>query len=94
MYQLYIGANNVTKLVEVDRIVTRVSEFYKGFTIARTLGYWEGQAEDSVVVTLFSNDDETLAVETIARDLCSILNQNSILVNNNGIGKLVFAVTE
>lgn len=89
-YQLYIGANNVTKIVEVEKIVERVTKDYTGFTITRSLGYWEGIAEDSVIVTIYTETNDQDKINTLAHDLCSTLGQHCILVDSGVmVGELV-----
>lgn len=51
-YQLFIGANNQTGLVEVDKIENLVSLYVDGFTIVPCHGYWNGNREDSVQLLL------------------------------------------
>ena len=51
-YQLYIGANNQTRKVEIDKIQKILNGEYDGYTIANVLGYWQGKPEKSVSVLL------------------------------------------
>jgi len=74
-YTLYIGSNNVTKLLELDTIESIVSERHEGFTIQQAVGYWLGQKEFTAVVTI--NDDQVTIMQTIER-LKDVLHQDAI----------------
>jgi len=74
-YQLYIGANNVTKEVETDKIEAILNSHYEGYTLLPSVGYWLGKKENSVVVTLVS-DQATL--KTVLKELKEELQQDAI----------------
>ena len=78
MIKLYIGSNNVTKVCEVAKIEKILDKTYKGYTIVKSSGVWEGEHEDSVIVSLVEMDGYVL--ETVIRDLKEELGQDSIMV--------------
>lgn len=59
-YNLYIGANNTTGELELDKIRDILDRNFSGYTIVHSVGAWEGQREPSVIVTLASSIDELM----------------------------------
>lgn len=55
MYRLYIGSNNETKELELDKIKEIVSRYYDGFTIILAVGYWKGSEENTAIVEISEN---------------------------------------
>lgn len=74
-YQLYIGANNATGVLERDKIETIVSRRHSGFTLYEATGYWMGRSEHSAVVII--TDEQTPVNETI-QELKRELNQEAV----------------
>lgn len=52
MYRIYIGSNNITKQLELEKITKIIGEYAEGFTILLGVGYWEGNKEDSAIVEI------------------------------------------
>lgn len=58
--QLYIGGNNTTKQVEVDKLKKVLNKYHEGWTLERgNIGAWHGVEEESVKV-LISDDYDTI----------------------------------
>jgi len=57
LYKLYIGANNKTGKTEIKKAVKIISEYFKGFTIIKTHGYWKGSPENSFIVEISANNN-------------------------------------
>lgn len=74
-YRLYIGSNNDTKVVELDKIEKVLNSRHEGYTIMQSMGYWRGTREDSVIVTV--SDDQPKILESI-RQLKEVLRQEAI----------------
>lgn len=74
-YQLYIGANNDTKELELAKIEQIVGERHQGFTIYPATGYWMGTKEQSAVVVI--TDVQSKVNDTI-RMLKSELKQDAV----------------
>ena len=51
-YNLLIGANNVTHVVEYDVLQDTLDIVAEGYTITRTMGRWQGVNEESCIVTI------------------------------------------
>ena len=61
--ELFIGSNNTTHVVEVDKLKQILNKYHKGWTIQNALGSWLGTEEDSVVVTI--SDGMSKIMQTI-----------------------------
>lgn len=89
-YQLYVGANNTTKEVEKKKLVEVLSPVFTGFTWQEVQGFWAGEPENSVIVTLYS-DESSDKVRELARNICRELDQQAVLVEINGVGEMITA---
>lgn len=52
VYQLFIGSNNDTGKLEMDKIIQVLKNNFQGFTIVKSKGYWRDSVENSCIVTL------------------------------------------
>ena len=86
LYKYYIGANNATKKVEEKKAIGIVSKFFKGFTVSKTVGYWQGESEKSMTIEIES--DDLVQIMATGQELCKELAQYSIGVAQ--IGKMEF----
>lgn len=51
MYQFYIGSNNASHIVELDKIKEVLADYeIVGYTIINAFGVWEKTEESSVIV--------------------------------------------
>lgn len=58
----YIGSNNITKELEVEKIITILDKSHEGFTLDYpVIGYWRGEAEKTAIVYLGDSEDKVLA---------------------------------
>lgn len=74
--ELFIGANNTTKQVELNKIKQVLSKYHEGFTInTAQIGYWLGTEEPSVSVLI--HDDLHKIISTI-KELKEVLHQDAI----------------
>lgn len=74
-FTIYIGSNNTTKLLELDKIKTVLARRHDGFTISEAVGFWRGSEEKTAVVSLAS---ERLAALSSIADLKAELDQEAI----------------
>lgn len=51
-YNLFIGSNNQTKMLEIEKIREILDERHEGYTITRTQGAWHKERENSCTVLL------------------------------------------
>lgn len=73
--QLFIGSNNTTHKVEVDKVKKILNKYHKGWTMQNALGSWLGTEEDSIIVLV--SDDMIKIAKTIAK-LKNELHQDSV----------------
>ena len=73
-YRLYIGANNTTGKVELDKIEHILNGYYDGYTIEQATGYWQGGKEASVVITIASE----IQIIPVIVELKHVLKQDAI----------------
>lgn len=73
--ELFIGSNNTTHVVEVDKLKQILNKYHKGWTMQNALGSWLGTEEDSVIVTI--SDGMSNIMQTIT-ELKQELQQDAI----------------
>lgn len=72
----FIGSNNESKQLEIDKIVSVVNKNHQAFTLDYpVIGYWKGEAEETAVLYL---SDERQAVMSTLRELKEVLHQEAI----------------
>lgn len=72
----YIGSNNHTKEVEIDKIIAVASKYHTEFTLQRNvIGYWKGQPEHTVILLI--SDDYQKIMYTLG-ELKEVLQQEAI----------------
>lgn len=74
-YNLYIGANNGTGEVELDKLNFVLSEYFSGYTVVNANGYWNGKPEASVLVVV---ESEPSAIRRAIATLKLVLEQEAI----------------
>jgi len=78
-YALYIGADNVTHALRSDTLSTLAEvmawEGIDGYSVDCLSGMWRGQAEESVRVTVSTDEGRA---RRMANSLASRLNQDSV----------------
>lgn len=74
---LYVGADNDTHIVDVDRITTLLDKEYESYTIVPATGRWHGMSEESTVIVLTGERDDIMHT---AHTLCSELSQDAVAV--------------
>ena len=75
--QLYIGENNVTHKLELEKITATCVLYFDGFTIQNGIGFWRGQQEKTAIVSVY--DDEKKILECV-KTLKKALNQDAIAI--------------
>ena len=76
MLRLFIGANNVSKVVEVEKALSIIASQVDGFTFYNASGYWKGDRENSLVVEIDGLGIK--AGRSLAKSLCSALEQQAV----------------
>lgn len=73
MLRLFIGANNETGEVEIEKLRTKVLDrWFTGYTIVESLGCWKGGQEKSVIVEVMPEGGLLWTVKEI-KALCDVL---------------------
>ena len=68
----------LTQDINRPGILTATNKYFNGYTIRPGIGYWEGQAEDSLTIEVIT--DNTPDVMKLAKDIKSINKQDAVLV--------------
>lgn len=72
----FIGSNNKTKELEVDKIISTVNANHEAFTLDYpVIGYWRSEAEETAVLYL---SDERQKVMNTLNKLKEVLDQEAI----------------
>lgn len=74
-WTIYIGSNNETKKLELDRIREIVAKRHEGMTLYTATGIWLGTLEDTAVLVI--HDQVTKLIRTVS-DLKIELDQDAI----------------
>lgn len=68
--ELFIGSNNTTHKVEVDKLKKLLNEYHQGWTMQNALGSWLGTEEQSVIVTISDDKDAIMStIKTLKQEL-------------------------
>jgi hypothetical protein len=72
----FIGSNNNTKELEVDKIISTVNANHEAFTLDYpVIGYWRSEAEQTAV--LYLSDEHSKVMNTL-NELKEVLDQEAI----------------
>lgn len=83
LLRFYIGADNKTRELEKDKIVSLASRWYKGATFIETTGIWEGEEEKSCILEVQTDYNLEYAHNFITNS-CKVLKQEAIGLSVNG----------
>lgn len=93
---IYIGADNATGKINQDYL-NKIETFFfgvcDGFTLLRSVGYWHGHKEESVVIKIITDSD--FFFKSLLKELevlRSDLNQSAILATEQTIIKAIVGV--
>ena len=75
----YIGSNNTSKELELEKIEAIVSAHFEGFTASEVIGYWKGKKERTLKVEIVTEESNTSLVK-IGKELKEKLEQESVLL--------------
>lgn len=76
----YIGSNNATHKVEEAKALAILSEHYDGMNVSEIIGYWHGQKEDSILVSIVCETVDYTLVKNVCKKLNVALDQQAIMV--------------
>lgn len=73
----YVGSNNTTKELEIDKIIEVLNKHHDGFTIQLSaIGCWQGETEQTAVILL---TDSRRKLRATLNELKEELNQEAIV---------------
>jgi len=73
----------ITEKKNKEKIVKIVNQYFDGFTIIESIGYWQGQSENSLVIEIDSigtDYNQIARINNIATQIKSENNQEAVLV--------------
>lgn len=73
----YVGANNTTGALEVEKIEAIFASHFAEFTAYEVIGYWHRRKERSMKVEVITDESDP-AIARIAKELKEKLNQESV----------------
>lgn len=76
----FIGANNTTKKVEQEKALTILASYYEGMNVTEVVGYWRGEREDSILVSIVCETVDFTLIKKVCKKLNTELDQQAIMV--------------
>ena len=76
----YIGSNNQSHVLELDKALVILSKVYEGMSISELVGYWKGQSEKTALISIVCETVDYTQVKEVCKDLNTVLNQDAIMV--------------
>lgn len=71
---------------EREKLENLLNEYFDGYTIYKTRGYWKGESKDSIVIEIEEltgkNVDTGEKISTVARKIRKLLNQEAVLIQH------------
>lgn len=88
---LYIGADNVDKMVNKEAIIEELSRVWSSFTLVPTIGVFKGERENSIMAIIWTGTIivDLHSLHEFTKRLCRTLKQECIGVEFNGTFALV-----
>jgi len=78
MFKLYIGSNNETKELEIQKIKEITGAVFEGFTFYEATGYWRGAEEKTAILEIETDEEDK--VNHLIEKLKKELNQEAVAV--------------
>ena len=78
---LYIGSDETRKIEHhfLDKVHSILKKYFRGYTIQKSIGVWEGLQEESIEVIIFTNNLLTKELEACVDELKRVLQQEKII---------------
>ena len=83
---IYIGSNNETHLLEAEKAIEKISEYFDGFSTYEIIGFWKGNKEKTLKVEIAIDEEQNSKIVKLCKELKIILKQEAIMlevVNSN-----------
>lgn len=75
-----IGSNNQTHELEQDKALNILSAHYEGMSVSELIGYWKGQQEKTLLVSIVCDTVDYTKVKRVCAELNTALNQDAVMV--------------
>ena len=75
----YIGWNNETHELEMDKIEKTLNAHFEGYSASEIIGYWKGSKERTLQVQVVTDSSDTELAKT-AKELCKVLKQDAVML--------------
>ena len=83
-YRIFTENKNKTEVIQLTGAI------FDGFTIVEALGYWQGKAEDSLIIEVVTEHSDL--VDALAKAILVANEQQAVLiVDGSGDGRLINA---
>jgi hypothetical protein len=71
MLKLYIGSNNETKELEIQKIKEITGAVFEGFTFYEAMGFWRGLEEKTAIIEIETEEEDKInhLIETLKKEL-------------------------
>jgi hypothetical protein len=76
----YIGSNNKTKELEKEKALKILSENYEGMNVSEMIGYWKGEEEKTMLVSIVCDEVDFTKIKSVCKRLNVSLDQDAIMV--------------
>jgi len=76
----YIGANNKTHEIEIEKALKVLTKYYEGMNISELVGVWKGKQEKSMLISIVCEKVDFTLVKTACRELNLKLDQQAIMI--------------
>lgn len=76
----YIGSNNQTHVVETEKALAVLSTTYEGMSISELVGYWKGEKEATLLVSVVVETVNYTQIKQVCKELNTKLDQQAIMV--------------
>lgn len=76
----YIGSNNDTKELELDKALAILSGYYEGMSVSEIIGYWQGVKENTAQISIVCERVDYTTIKSVCKKLNGDLNQQAIMV--------------
>ena len=69
----------------IDSLASLVSEHFDGFTIVKSLGYWKGQPEESLIIEIIGDESDEKTIKYIAKRIKKLNAQEAVYLTKDTI---------
>ncbi|MDD4290607.1 MAG: hypothetical protein PHH83_05070 [Patescibacteria group bacterium] len=76
----YIGSNNKTHRLELEKALEILAEFYEGMSVSELIGYWKGNQEKTALISIVCETVNFTEIKAVCKKLNTALEQDAIMV--------------